>query len=128
MQNPLQITFHDLQHSEEIEGLIHEKFEKLKTVSPNIIKCHIVLEKLSKNHHKGNTACARLDLKVSHFDDIVITEKCQEDLGSLKSAVLKVLKGGLILVREEVKHRKELKRTGGRDSFIREEEDIEDEE
>ncbi len=83
---------------------------------------------MSKNHHKGNTACARLDLKVSHFDDIVITEKCQEDLGSLKSAVLKVLKGGLILVREEVKHRKELKRTGGRDSVIREEEDIEDEE
>ncbi len=127
MQNPLQITFHDLQHSDEIEELIHEKFEKLKIVSPNITKCHVVLEKLSKNHHKGNTACARLDLKVSHFDDIVITEKCQEDLGSLKSAVLKILKGGLILVREKVKHRKELKRTAAKDSHIGKEE-IEEEE
>lgn len=128
MQNPLQITFHDLQHSEEIEGLIYEKYEKLKTVSPNIIKCHIILEKLSKNHHKGNTACARLDLKVSHFDDIVITEKCREDLGSLKSAVLKILKGGLILVREEVKHRKELKRTGASKNTIGEEAGMEEEE
>jgi hypothetical protein len=107
MQNPLQITFHDLQHNEEIEGLIIEKFEKLKVVSPDITKCHVRLEKLSKHHLKANSACARLDLKVSHFDDIVITEKCNEDTGSLKSAVLKILKNGLLRVREGLKYRKD---------------------
>jgi hypothetical protein len=116
MQNPVQITFHDLQHDQEIEGLIQEKFEKMKVVSPDITKFHVVLEKLSKHHQKANSACARLDLKVSHFDDIIITEKCQEDVGSLKSAVLKILKGGLIRVREEIKHRKEQKRSAVRES------------
>ena len=110
MQNPLQVTFHDLDHSETIEALIDEKFEKLQTLSPAIIKCHVVLERLSKHHQKANLACARLDLKVAHFDDIVITEKCEDTSESLKSAVLKIFKSAQIQVREHVKHRKHDKR------------------
>jgi hypothetical protein len=110
MRNPLQVTFHDLQHSAEVETLIEEKFEKVKAESPDVTKCHVVLEKLSKNHQKGNMACVRLDLKISNFEDIVVTENCLADKAMLKSAILKVFKQGVDLAREHKKHRLEKKR------------------
>ena len=110
MQNPLQITFHDLDHSETIVTLIDEKFAKLQVLSPAITKCHVVLERLSKHHQKANLACARLDLKASHFDDIVITEKCEDSAESLLTAVNKVFKNAQSRVRELIKHRKHDKR------------------
>lgn len=110
MRNPLQVTFHDLQHSDEVETLIQEKFEKIKSESPDVTKCHVVLEKLSKHHQKGNMACVRLDLKISHFDDIVVTENCMADKAMLKSAILKVFKQGIDLARKYKKHRLEQKR------------------
>ena len=110
MRNPLQITSHDMDYSEGIEAMIREKFEKVMTVIPDVTKCHVVLEKLSKHHQKANMACVRLDLKVPHFEDIVVTEKCLEDAASLKSAVLKVFKQGLDLAHKHKKRRLDHKR------------------
>jgi len=111
MQNPLEITFHDTRHSPEIEQLIREKFEKIKGMSPDISKCHVIVEKLSKHHKTGNTACVRMDLKVPHFSDIVVAEKCTEDEISMMAAANKVLKRGAMLMRKEINHRREGHRT-----------------
>ena len=127
MQNPLQITFHDLEHNHDIEAAIDEKFTKLKMVSPDITKCHVVLEGLSKHHQKANLACVRLDLKVSHFDDIVISEKCTSDAGALKTATLKVFKIALVRVREELKRRQHNKRAPRKD-FVSETVEVSEEE
>ena len=118
MQNPLQVTFHDMKHNEEIEATIAERFEKLKILSPDITKCHVTIEKQSKHHQKANSACVRLDLKVSHFDDIVITEKCTEDNASVKTNVLKVFKIAQALVREEIKRRRDKKRAPRTPEFV----------
>ncbi len=118
MQNPLQVTFHNIDHSETIETLIEEKFEKLKGLSPVITKCHVTLERMSKHHHKANLVGARLDLKVARFEDIVITEKCEDNFESLKTAVLKVFKNAQGRVREYVKHRKHDKRMPKEDLVI----------
>ena len=129
MQNPLQITFHDLKHDDAIEQIINEKFDKLKASSAQITKCHVILEKQSKHHNKANLACVRLDLKVSHFEDIVVSEKCSEDHASLKSAVLKVFKSGLVLMREAMKHRQEHRGTTPlRENFIDEVEETDESE
>ncbi len=110
MKNPLLITFHDRSHNPEIEALIQEKFEKIKTEYPDVTKCHVILEKQSKHHQKANLSCVRMDLKVSRFEDIVVSEKCLEDTASMKSAVLKVFKQGLDLTRKQKKRRLETKR------------------
>ena len=110
MKNPLLITFHDMHHNTEIEALIREKFEKIRFEYPDVTKCHVVLEKQSKHHQKANLACARLDLKVSRFEDIVVTEKCLDDTVSINSAVLKVFKQGLDMARKHKKRRLDYKR------------------
>lgn len=107
MQNPLEISFRDLRNNEKIEKLIQEKFDKLEGISPDITKCHVILEKLSKHHQTANAACVRLDLKVANFDDIVISEKCSEEEGPLMSAVNKIFKRSQELVRKEKKRRQD---------------------
>ena len=110
MQNPLQISFHDMDHSKEIDELIQEKFKRIIAETPTVTKCHVILEKQSKHHQKANMACVRLDLKVSHFDDIVVSEKCLDDKASLISAILKVFKQGLDLLHKNKKRRLDNKR------------------
>jgi ribosome-associated translation inhibitor RaiA len=110
MKNPLEVTFHDLRHNEEIELIIKEKFEKVIALAPDVTKCHIILEKQSKHHQKANQAYVSLDLKAPHFEDIVITEDCLEDVASLKSAVIKVFKHGLDLMHKHKSRRRDQKR------------------
>ncbi len=111
MQNPLVITFHDLPHYPQIEKLISEKFSKLQTINSGVTKCHVILEKLSKHHQKANSSCVRLDLKVPHLDDIVITEKCSDDEADLASNVIKVFKLGQLSMREGIKRKQDRQRT-----------------
>ncbi len=44
MQNPLQITFHGLDHSDAIEERIREKAAKLEQICDRIISCRVVIE------------------------------------------------------------------------------------
>ncbi len=74
MRNPLEITFKGIPQSPNIEEIITEKFEKIREISNDVIKCHVVIEALSHHHQKGNAYCIRLDLKLAHFPDIIVKE------------------------------------------------------
>lgn len=107
MQNPFKITLHDMPHNEDIDTVIREKFAKFQAAGLDVTKFHIVLEKLSKHHQKANTVAVRLDLKISRFEDIVVTEKGLDDPASVKSAVLKVCKQGLDLAHQQKKRHRD---------------------
>lgn len=126
MKNPLEITFHNMNHIDEIEEIIQEKFEKVKVISPDVTKCHIILEKLSRHHQSANKSSVRLDIKVPHINDIVVSEKCTEDANELKTTVLKVFKRGKTLLREEVAKRRDKARHPKPDDLL-EPPDAEDE-
>lgn len=126
MQNPLQVTYHDLMHNQELEKVIQEKFAKVNKEIANVTKCHVVFEKLSKHHQKANMACVRLDLKISHFEDIVVTDKCTEEIASLKSAVIKVFKQGLDIAHKNKKRRLENKRQPVGEFKVEESVEVED--
>ena len=110
MQNPLEITFHDITNHPKINDLILEKFEKVQTIAPDVTKCHVVIEKLSKHHQKANTAVVRIDIKVPHLDDIFISEKCSEDETDLSKTVIKAFKRGKQHLREEIRRRRDRNR------------------
>jgi hypothetical protein len=105
MLNPLLITFHDIDKSEEVEVLIREKFAKVLAENPNVTKCHIVVEKLSKHHQKGNMVCVRMDLKIPHFEDTVISEEGEAAKTVIKSLVILVFKRGIEFARDNKKRR-----------------------
>ncbi len=54
MQQPLQITFRDVEHSEAVAERIRRKILKLDKFYPNLVSCHVVIEMIQHHHHKGN--------------------------------------------------------------------------
>src|SRR5262245_49509453 len=110
MNNPLQITYHDITKNAGIEEVIEEKYEKILKENPGVTKCHIILEKQSRHHQKANEVHVRLDLKVSRLEDVVVTQRCAEDVIAMKSTVIKVFKEGIDTLRQTKKKRINSKR------------------
>lgn len=53
MQQPLQITFRDIEHSAAVEARIREKIAKLDTFYNHITGCKVVVEQVQKHQHQG---------------------------------------------------------------------------
>jgi ribosome-associated translation inhibitor RaiA len=68
MQNPLQITFHGIDHSETVEVRIREKAAKLEQLFDRITSCRVVIEPHHRNtsslHRKGEPFHIRIDVTV----------------------------------------------------------------
>ncbi len=106
MRNPLEITFKGIPQSPNIEEIITEKFEKIREISNDVIKCHVVIEALSHHHQKGNAYCIRLDLKLAHFPDIIVKEKSKEEEDPVTKTIRVVFKKAHELVRRQIDRRK----------------------
>ncbi|MCC0176707.1 ribosome-associated translation inhibitor RaiA [Waterburya agarophytonicola K14] len=62
MQVPLQITFHNLPHSEAIASRIEQQFDKLCHFCDRIVNCQVVVEIPHQHCHKGNSYHIRINL------------------------------------------------------------------
>lgn len=75
MQNPLQITFHGIDHSEAVETRVREKVAKLEQFFDRITSCRVTIESNHKNssnlHHKGDAFHVRIDLTVPGSELVV---------------------------------------------------------
>lgn len=54
MQQPIQVTFKDVDHSASVEEHVREKAEKLNQFNQDIISCHITLDLQQKKQNQGN--------------------------------------------------------------------------
>lgn len=64
MQQPLQITFHEVDHSDAIEANIRARAAELERFYDRITSCHATVELANKRHHKGNLYRVRLEIHV----------------------------------------------------------------
>lgn len=64
MKLPLQIAFHNLPHSAEIEEAVHTEAARLEDFSDRIMSCRVVVDVPHHHHEHGNLYEVRLDLKV----------------------------------------------------------------
>lgn len=60
MQVPVQVTFRDVKHSQEVTDHIYEKSEKLNQFSENMISCQVVVEFASKHLQTGSLYNTRI--------------------------------------------------------------------
>lgn len=77
MQLPLQITFHNMAHSDAIEKIIREKAEKLDHFADHIMGCRVVVEMPHRHHVHGNQYQVRIDITVPG-DEIVVNREPSE--------------------------------------------------
>lgn len=71
MQQPLEISFHDVDHSPALEAAIREKAEGLERFFDRIIGCRVVVEAKQRRRHKGNLYAVRIDLRVPGREIVV---------------------------------------------------------
>ncbi len=71
MEIPVQINFHDVDHSDAVEARIREKVEKLEQYSDRIIGCRVTVEAPHKHHHKGKLYTVKIDLTLPGGEIVV---------------------------------------------------------
>src|SRR5215831_3619783 len=64
MERPLEIVFHNIPPSAEIERLAREKVVKLQKFYPRIIGCRVAIELPHKAHKTGNVPKVRVEIQV----------------------------------------------------------------
>ncbi|MGB0748516.1 MAG: ribosome hibernation-promoting factor, HPF/YfiA family [Magnetospiraceae bacterium] len=75
MQVPLQVTFHNVDHSSSLEDRIREKFQKLEKLYDQITSCRVVVERPHHAHSQGDLFDVRIDMAVPGHEFIVKSEK-----------------------------------------------------
>jgi cold shock CspA family protein len=64
MKLPLQVTFHNLPPSEEVEARIRAEAKRLEDFCGRIMSCRVVVDVPHRHHQEGNFYQVRIDLKV----------------------------------------------------------------
>jgi len=72
MQVPLEITFRDVQKTDEMDDLIREKSAKLDRICDHLSSCRVVVEKPQKNQSSGQPYRVRIDLTIPPGHEIVV--------------------------------------------------------
>lgn len=71
MQIPLEITFHNMDHSDAVDANIREKAAKLERYFDRIIGCRVVVEAPHKHSRKGKMYEVRVDISVPGKEIVV---------------------------------------------------------
>ena len=74
MQLPLQISFHNLPHSNAVEDTIRECAARLDEFCGRIMSCRVVVDKPHRHHHDGNLFHVRIDI-TAPGEEIVINRE-----------------------------------------------------
>ena len=74
MKSQLQITFRNMQRSEEIEGWIRAEAAKLETLYSQLMGCRVAVEVPHRHHRKGRPYHIRIDLTVPRGEIVVKRE------------------------------------------------------
>lgn len=71
MEEPLEISFRNVDHSSALEAAIRERAEGLERFFDRIVGCRVVVEAKQRRHHKGNLYALRIDLHLPGHEIVV---------------------------------------------------------
>ncbi|HYH18159.1 MAG TPA: HPF/RaiA family ribosome-associated protein [Azospirillum sp.] len=71
MNTNLEIAFHNMDPSEELEGYIRERAEKLERMYDRLVGIRVALEHQHRQHKTGNVVDVRIELMVPGSDIVV---------------------------------------------------------
>jgi len=80
MENPLQITFHNVPHSDAVEAHIRDRAAKLEEFHPRITSCRVTVEEQRMHHHQGRQFSVNIDVRVPGKKEIIVNRHHDEDI------------------------------------------------
>ena len=64
MNNRLSITFKDTERTDHLVSFIESRFERLRKITSNIVRCTVVVSSPHRSHRNGNSHEVTIDLRV----------------------------------------------------------------
>lgn len=71
MQQPIQISFRHMEHSDAVELAIRERVDRIERFFNAIVSCRVVVEYVNRRHRQGNLFHVRVDLTVPGEEIVV---------------------------------------------------------
>ncbi len=78
MEVPLEITYRNVEKSQDIDELIREKAAKLDGMHDRITSCRVSVEKPQEHQRSGNNYRVRIDLRVPPGKELVVRREAGE--------------------------------------------------
>ncbi len=78
MQIPLDVTFREVQKTEELQNLIEEKVEKLNRVCGHLVRCRVVIEQPQKHQRSGSPYAVRIETTLPPEHVVVVKREAGE--------------------------------------------------
>ncbi|MCF8036955.1 MAG: HPF/RaiA family ribosome-associated protein [Desulfobacteraceae bacterium] len=78
MEVPLEITYRNVEKSEDIDQLIREKAAKLDGMHDRITSCRVSVEKPQEHQRSGNNYRVRIDMRVPPGKELVVRREAGE--------------------------------------------------
>jgi len=78
MQQPLQVTFHNLPHSDALEEDIRGRVAKLEALNGRLHGCRVVVDSPHRSQTKGKTYAVRIEMQVPGAEIVVSREPVGE--------------------------------------------------
>jgi len=78
MQLPLQISFRQMEHSQEIEADIRERAAKLDSFASRIMSCRVVVQPAAKHREHGNQYAVRIDITLPGGEVVATREPAND--------------------------------------------------
>ncbi len=100
MQIPVEITYRDVQKSEEIENLIYEKVEKLERICGWMIRCNVTLEQPQKHQRSGNPYRVRIEITIPPGHELIVKREAGE--GDMHDSLATVIRQAFDAARRKV--------------------------
>jgi ribosomal subunit interface protein len=74
MQVPLEISFHQVEPSDDIDAYVRKRAAKLERFHPRIIRCRVAIEEPHRRHKNGNRFDVHLEVSVPGRNLAVVRE------------------------------------------------------
>jgi len=74
MEIPLEITYHDVPTSGEIEALVRDHVARLERLYPRMVGCRVAIEMRHKQHRTGNVPEVHIEIRVPQREIVVSRE------------------------------------------------------
>ncbi|MBV8273248.1 MAG: ribosome-associated translation inhibitor RaiA [Cupriavidus sp.] len=86
MHLPLQIDFHEVEHSDAMEAVIREKVEKLGRFASHIMSCRVTVGFVQRHQHRGKLFNVRIDLTLPGTEIVVNRDQPEEIYVAIRDA------------------------------------------
>lgn len=113
MQEPLEISFNEIEKTPKLESLIREKAERLGKFSDELISCHVDIAHPHAHPNSGSGFRVRIDLRVPPRDQLVAHEHSSH--GDIHDTVETVVRRAFDAIERQLKEHTERLRENQRE-------------